>query len=121
MKIVRKIFIIIIISIFLVGCGNNNPKYSDLSKDEIIEVMSEKDYIILDVRTKEEYENGHIVNSINYPYDEINESIELDKNKNIFVYCKSGKRSKIAFTTLRNLGYTVYDLGAFESIDLPKE
>ena len=51
--------------------------------------------------------------------DEIDDKIS--KNKVIFVYCKSGNRSKIAFNTLKNLGYEVYDLGAFTEIDLPKE
>ena len=111
----------VVICILLGGCNSSPPKYNNLSKEEIYQVMAEKDYIILDVRTKEEYESGHLVDSINYPYDEINDSIELDRNKNVFVYCKSGRRSKIAFDTLKELGYTVYDLGAFEGIDLPKE
>ncbi len=118
---IGKVLIILLVSFFVVGCGNKTPKYSNLTKEEITQVMAEKEYIILDVRTKEEYEKGHLVDSINYPYDEINETIELDKDKNIFVYCQSGNRSKMAFNTLKKLGYKVYDLGAFESIDLPKE
>lgn len=93
------------------GCTNNNFE----------EIMANEEYIIVDVRTKEEYEISHVVDAINIPYDEISDSVELDKNKNIFVYCKSGNRSQIAFNELKKLGYNVYDLGAFNEIDLPKK
>ena len=109
------LFVIVFISIFAVGCGSKKEE-SDLDK-----ILAEKEYIIVDVRTKEEYDISHIKDAINIPYDLIDENIDLDKEKNIFVYCKSGNRSKIAYDTLISLGYTVYDLGAFESIDLPKE
>lgn len=75
--------------------------------------MAENEYIIVDVRTKEEYEESHISGAINIPYDEITDNNTLDKDKIIFVYCRSGARSEIAFNTLTNLGYTVYGLGAF--------
>ena len=47
--------------------------------------------------------------------------MELDKSKTILVYCQSGNRSGMSYNILISLGYEVYDLGAFESIDLPKE
>jgi len=97
-------------------CGCSNNKELDYKK-----IMEENEYVIVDVRTYEEFDDSHIKNAINIPYDEINENIELDKNKIIFVYCKSGNRSSIAYNTLTNLGYTVYDLGAFSNIDLEKE
>ena len=83
--------------------------------------MADGNYIIVDVRTKEEYESSHIRGAINIPYDEIDESIELDKSKKILVYCQSGNRSKKAFVSLTNIGYNVYNLGGIEDIDLPKE
>jgi len=55
------------------------------------------------------------------PYDQIDNSVSFDKNKTILVYCKSGRRSSIAKESLEKLGYTVYDLGAYENIELPKE
>ena len=109
------LLVIVFISIFAVGCGSKKEE-SDLDK-----LLAEKEYIIVDVRTKEEYDISHVKDAINIPYDVIDETIDLDKDKNIFVYCKSGNRSKIAYNKLTSLGYTVYDLGAFESIDLPKE
>lgn len=110
----KKILIMFVISFTLYGCGNSKS-------DEIEKLMSENEYIIIDVRTKEEYDGGHLVDSVNIPYDEISEESELDKDKIIFVYCRSGNRSGIAYDTLKDLGYEVYDLGAFEDIDLPKE
>ena len=112
----KKIIALFILSFLFLGCGTkekNNPSYK--------EIMSQKEYVIIDVRTKEEYESGHIKDAIHIPYTELNEELSLSKEKNIFVYCKSGNRSKIAYDTLKNLGYTVYDLGGYENIDLPKE
>ena len=53
-------------------------------------------------------------------YDEIDEKVKLDKTKKIYVYCKSGKRSQIAYEKLKALGYEVKDLGAYNTIDLER-
>ena len=111
--------IIVLLIMYLAVCGCNNTE--DNSKKDIKEMMKENDYVIVDVRTKEEYQESHLVDAINIPYNQIDKNINLDKNKTIFVYCRSGTRSKIAFDTLTELGYTAYDLGAFSEIDLPKE
>lgn len=114
MIILKKILLILTLSLIICGCtGNKN--------NEIKKLMTENEYIIIDVRTKEEYNESHIKEAINIPYNELDESDTFDKEKIIFVYCKSGNRSKIAYDTLKKLGYTVYDLGAFKEIDLPKE
>lgn len=109
-----KKFLIVFLCILLCGCSK--AKENDIEK-----IMKDKEYVIIDVRTKEEYDESHVVNSINIPYDEIDSKIEIDKDKIIFVYCKSGRRSSIAYDTLKNLGYTVYDLGAYDKINLEKE
>lgn len=111
----KKVLIILSLCLALCSCSSAS------SNKDLESVMAEKEYIIVDVRTKEEYETSHVVGAINIPYDEIDEDVNLDKDKNIFVYCKSGTRSKIAFNELSELGYTVYDLGAFDDIDLSKE
>ena len=98
----------------LCGCGSSN-NYS------IEKIMKENEHIIIDVRTKEEYDEEHIKDAINIPYDEINSESNIDKDKIIFVYCRSGNRSKQAYDELTKLGYKVYDLGAISSINLPKE
>lgn len=91
------------------------------SKSELDKIIEEDNYIIVDVRSENEYKQSHIVDAINIPYDEIDSSVELDQNKTILVYCMSGTRSEIAYNTLTALGYDVYDMGAFAEIDLAKE
>ncbi len=114
-----KKFLLLIISVaVLVGCTSQE---STDHMEEIKKLMANNDYVLLDVRTKEEYQESHLKDAINIPHNQINKNIDLSKEKIIFVYCKSGNRSKTAYDTLTELGYTVYDLGAMESIDLPKE
>ncbi len=70
---------------------------------------TKKNYIILDVRTEEEYNEGHIDGAVLIPDYEINlkaESILTDKDQLILVYCRSGRRSKLAADSLVALGYT---------------
>lgn len=110
----KKIFIIIILFLCCVGCNKKE-------EIDIKQIMENNDYIILDVRTEEEYNDKHIVDAINISYDTIDENINLDKDKVIFVYCRSGNRSKIAYNKLKELGYEVYDLHGIDEINLPKE
>ena len=112
----KKIIVLLLSILLLVGC-NNKEKESNILE----EVLKENNYIIVDVRTKEEYDSSHVVGSINIPYDTIDENTDLDKSKTIIVYCRSGKRSSIASETLKKIGYNVLDLGAFDSINLDKE
>ena len=107
---------ILILIFCLILCGCTKVEKLDLEK-----LMKENNYTIIDVRTKEEYDESHLVDAINIPYDEIDENIDIDKDNIILVYCRSGNRSSIAYDLLEDLGYKVYDLGAFSEIDLPKE
>ncbi|WP_301961916.1 rhodanese-like domain-containing protein [uncultured Phascolarctobacterium sp.] len=74
---------------------------------------------VIDVRTKEEYASGHVPGSILIPFDEIKTKagqLPQDKNTEIVVYCRSGRRSAIAADTLIALGYNrIYDMGAISS------
>ena len=69
---------------------------------------------IIDVRSSQEYNEGHIAGAINIPYYEINRNIDKiinDKNKEIVLYCESGSRSKQAYKKLIKLNYkNVYNL-----------
>ena len=80
---------------------------------------TETHYIILDVRTEEEYNEGHIPNAILIPNTEIRERAELeltDQDQLILVYCRSGNRSKLAAAILVELGYTnVVEFGGINS------
>ena len=107
----KKILIILFSIVLLAGCGTKVKE-----NNKIQEIKNANNYILVDVRTKEEYDEGHLKDALNIPYDIIDENVELDKSKTILVYCKSGKRASTAETTLKNLGYTVYNLGGFEQI-----
>ena len=99
--------------LLLAGCTDpveQEVSYRQISTDEAIAMMEEEsDYIILDVRTTEEFAEKHIPNAINIPNESIGtgEISELpDKEQVILVYCRSGNRSKQASEKLAALGYT---------------
>ena len=94
-----------------VGCSDGgSASYDQISGAEAKELMdSENGYIIIDARTQEEYDQGHIPGAILIPEYEIADRAEKelpDKNQLILVYCRSGRRSKIAAEELVKLGYT---------------
>ena len=98
--------------------------YQIITADEAKRIMdSGEEHIILDTREQEEFDDGHIPNAILIPYTEIeNKAEEMlpDKDKLILVYCRSGRRSKIAAESLAKLGYTnVKEFGGI--IDWPYE
>ncbi|MDD4124120.1 MAG: rhodanese-like domain-containing protein [Eubacteriales bacterium] len=70
--------------------------------------------VLVDVRTEEEYAEGHIPGSVNIPLQSIQdiESVATDKNTPLFLYCRSGRRSGEAKSTLEEAGYVnVYNIG----------
>lgn len=117
----KKILIFFLLTISLCGCSTKKESYQYTSDKEVESLMVNNEFVVIDVRTKEEYDAGHVKGAINIPYDEIDENTILDKNLLIFVYCRSGNRSSIAAETLTNLGYKVYNLGSFDKLDLRKE
>ena len=98
--------------------------YEQITAEDAKKIMdSGEEHIILDAREQDEFDEGHIPGAILIPYTEIeNKAIELipDKDKLILVYCRSGRRSKIAVESLAKLGYTnVKEFGGI--IDWPYE
>ena len=96
----------------------------NITAEEAKQIMdTEEGYIILDVRTLEEYDEGHIPGAIVISHEKIAEKAEEvlpDKNQLILVYCRSGRRSKIAAEALAELGYTnIKEFGGI--IDWPYE
>lgn len=83
-------------------------------------LIEDKSVIILDVRTEQEYNEGHIRNSINIPLDKLNDSVfSLQKKEAIVIVCRSGKRSKEAKTFLTHQGFiNVYDGGKWENLNI---
>ena len=113
MRKIKKLLTFLISIMLLSSCtssGGSSNSYRQISMGEAVKMMKdEKNYIILDVRTPEEYLEGHIPGAINVPNEEIGtaEISELpDKSQLILVYCRSGRRSKEASNKLVNLGYT---------------
>ena len=111
----NKQFLIMLLTLALpfgcVGCSDGgSASYDQISGAEAKALMdSESGYIIIDARTQEEYDQGHIPGAILIPEYEIAERAEKelpDKNQLLLVYCRSGRRSKIAAEELVKLGYT---------------
>lgn len=107
---------VLCLSILFAGCTDAEQEepvmisYEQISQEKAKALMeSESDYVILDVRTEEEFAEGHIAGAIlipDYEMKEKAESILPDKNQIILVYCRSGRRSKLAAEELVALGYT---------------
>ena len=96
-----KYVILLLVLVFMISACTKEEK-------DKREIKTNKKTVLIDVRTKTEFENGHLENSVNIPYTEIVEKIStLTKNKdaNIVVYCRSGRRSGIAKNMLENIGY----------------
>lgn len=85
-----------------------------------VNAFADSGTVIVDVRSEEEYQSGHIENALHQPYDSIDASIGAllpDKSQHIILYCGSGKRAGIAKETLEALGYSnVENVGGYEDL-----
>lgn len=111
MKKIRNIFYLTLIIVSVISGCNAQSEQVDVATFE--NELSLNNHILLDVRTAEEYQNGHIAKAINMDVNAAGFSqqiLTLDKSHTILVYCKSGKRSARAASELRGLGYKVVDL-----------
>ena len=125
----KKLVFLLLSVMMLTACGQDKENdqgavYVNITAEEAKQIMdSEEDYIILDVRTQDEYDQGHIPGAIVISHEEIVEKAEevlTDKDQLILVYCRSGRRSKIAAEALAELGYTnIKEFGGI--IDWPYE
>ena len=111
----NKRFLLMLLTLALpfgcVGCTDGgSASYDQISGAEAKALMdSESGYILIDARTQEEYDEGHIPGAILIPEYEIADRAEKElpnKDQLILVYCRSGRRSKIAAEELVKLGYT---------------
>lgn len=107
--------LIIFAAAIFTGCGvSNAPKH--LSGDEAAKIMAtEKNFLIVDVRTQEEYDKRHIPNAILVPIEEIRaDRLDAlpDKNRKLLLYCWTGRRAEDAAKILVDKGYkNVYEFG----------
>lgn len=104
-----------LVLLLLSACGQATEEkqeatYMQITAQEAKEIMdTQTGYVILDVRTQEEYDEKHIPGAVLIPDYEIRDRAEnelTDKAQTILVYCRSGRRSKNAAQTLAELGYT---------------
>ena len=97
--------------------------YHKISAEEAYEMMVSQEVVVVDVRTREEYDSGHIENAVLVPNESIGSEMPEtlpDKEATLLIYCRSGRRSKDAAQKLLALGYqSVYDFGGV--IDWPYE
>lgn len=125
----KKLIFLLLAVLLLTACGQDKENdqeavYMNITAEEAKEIMdSQEGYIILDVRTQEEYDESHIPGAILIPNTEIEARAEkelTDKDQLILIYCRSGRRSKLAAEALMELGYTnIKEFGGI--IDWPYE
>lgn len=125
----KKLLFLLLGVMLLTACGQTaetvqEAVFVSITAEEAKEIMDTGDgFVILDVRTQEEYDEGHVPGAILIPNTEIENRAEEELPDNaqlILVYCRSGRRSKLAAQILADLGYTnVKEFGGI--IDWPYE
>lgn len=125
----KKLILILLAMMLLTACGQDKENkqeaaYMNITAKQAKEIMdTQEGYIILDTRAQDEYDESHIPGAILIPHDQIlakAESVLTDKDQLILVYCRSGRRSKLAAKDLVKLGYTnIKEFGGI--IDWPYE
>ncbi len=125
----KKLLILLVALLLVVGCGNKDQKIAEENNSDAKGTVqaitcakmknmldTEKDIVLIDVRTEAEYNEKHLSKAINIPNEKIKDiknHEEITKDTIIIVYCRSGARSKNSANELINMGYkNVYDLGA---------
>lgn len=122
-EIMKKIFFLISAALICIsGCSQSKQiktKEADTLKQELRAVLADSTVKVIDVRTPKEFASGHALNSINYPIENLEDSIPLlNKEDKIVVVCRSGNRSAKATKTLKEKGFSsVYDAGKWQNIE----
>ena len=111
----KTALIILLLCFILAACAYGKGKK---------EIIVDEKTTLIDVRTKAEYDSGHLESAINIPYTEIKQKIAgvvADKDRKIIVYCRSGRRSGLAEAALKELGYkNVTNAGGYSSLKVKK-
>jgi rhodanese-related sulfurtransferase len=98
-------FIISIILVILTACGNAG--YKNVSTEDAKKLIENNEVVVLDVRTPEEFQGGHIPNAILIPLQELENRLnELEKGESYLIVCRSGNRSTQASEVLSANGFT---------------
>ena len=104
----KKIIYLLVSALLFVSCAKE--EFTQISMEELVQrLQTESDYILLDVRTPEEFSTGHIPGAICIPNESIGKqeiTVLPNKKQRIYIYCRSGSRSKQAADKLLDMGYT---------------
>lgn len=121
----KRMIPVLLMTLALAGCamparqGKANGYISIPMEEAAARMAQESGYILLDVRTQEEYDDGHIPGALLLPNETIGfqqSDLLPDKEQLIFVYCRSGNRSKQAAAKLAQMGYTnIVEIGGIGS------
>ena len=105
----RNLLIVLVLSLFIFACDKADPNPTAAINGE---------NLLVDVRSPQEFKDGHLKDAINIPYRVIGEHIAAhvkSKDETIIVYCRSGRRSGIAKSSLEKIGYTnVINAGSYQ-------
>ena len=122
----KAVLLLLLPMLILAACGAGEtytPEPVRITAEQAQDMIAEGGVIVLDVRTPDEFNSGHIENAVLLPLNELHELIGIvapDLSQTLLVYCRSGSRSASAARELVDLGYTsVYDFGGI--IDWPGE
>ena len=126
-----KRFLCLTFTLFAAACGNAaqtqppastpvTPAASSATASDAASAVSPQQVLLIDVRSPEEFATGHLDGAINIPHEQIAEQIARftqDKNAEIQLYCRSGRRSGAALETLQGMGYkNLSNLGAYDDL-----
>lgn len=126
--------VLLVACVCLAGCEGENGKENamdvaenaleahvqTISAEEAHDLMAAGDALVMDVRTQEEFDGGHVCGAVLLPLDQINQdslaAVAPDKSQTVLIYCRSGRRSAQAAQILAGAGYEhVYDFGGIQS------
>ncbi len=114
MSFIKNATFIFIAAFFLLTACNSQAQPNNISVNEFEKAIARQDVQVLDVRTAEEYESGHLKDAFLADWNsrtEFEKRVKaLDKNKALYVYCLAGSRSKAAADYLQQQGFTTYNL-----------
>jgi rhodanese-related sulfurtransferase len=104
--------LIIIFVVILSACGIGSEGYRNVTTEEAKQLIDNKEVVVLDVRTPEEYQDGHIPNAILIPLQELENKLnDLDKEEPYLVVCRSGNRSAQASEILTSNSFAnIYNM-----------
>jgi rhodanese-related sulfurtransferase len=110
-RLTKKIGAIIVLGLALVTTWQVGAK--DISQTQLQQIMkNDQEVVLLDVRTAQEFEQGHIPNAVNISHTELEARLaELSgaKNKQVVIYCRSGRRAEVAKQVLLTNGFNQLD------------